>query len=133
MGDGIEDCVTLAQFNELRQSIEEKQDRLTQDLQNLMTEIRRRRQPHDGASNHGEDGDMSDRSAASRSSREQGRRNRGRGRGQGRRNHDDEESEKEDDDDHSQYRYGRRHRRRGNHEERWGKLKFTMPKFDGRV
>ena len=37
MGDGIEDCVTLAQFNELRQSIEEKQDRLTQDLQNLMT------------------------------------------------------------------------------------------------
>jgi len=43
-----------------------------------MTEIRRRRHPHDGASNHGEDGDMSDRSAASRSSREQGRRNRGR-------------------------------------------------------
>ena len=66
-----------------------------------MTKIRRRRQPHDGASNHGEDEDMSDRSAASRISREQGRRNRGRGRGQGRRNHDDEESEKEDDDDHS--------------------------------
>ena len=52
-----------------------KQDRLTQDLQNSMTEIRRRRQPHNGASNHGEDGDMSDISAASRSSREQGRGN----------------------------------------------------------
>jgi len=103
----IEDHVTIAQFNKLRQSMEEKQDRLTQDLQNLMTEIRRRRQPHDGVSNHGDDGDMSDRSAASRSSREQGRRNQGRGRGQGRRNHDDDESKKEDDDNHSQYRYGR--------------------------
>jgi len=120
----------MAQFNELQQSMEEKQDRLTQDLQNLMTEIRRRRQPYDGASNHGEDGDMSDRSAASRSSREQ-RRIQGRGRGQGQRNHDDEEFENEDEDNHSQYRYGRRHHRGGNHEERLGKLKFTMPKFDG--
>jgi len=44
----------------------------------------------------------------------------------------DEKSEKEDDDDHSQYRHGRRHRRGGNHEDRLGKLKFTIPKFDGR-
>ena len=33
MGDvEIEDCVTMAQFNELRQSMEEKQDQLTRDL-----------------------------------------------------------------------------------------------------
>ena len=51
----IKDRVTIAQFNKLRQSMEEKQDRLTQDLQNLMTEIRRHRPPHDGASNHSGD------------------------------------------------------------------------------
>jgi len=40
-------------------------------------------------------------------------------------------SKKDDDNKHSQYRYGRRHRRGGNHEETLGKLKFTKPKFDG--
>jgi len=64
-GVDIEDCVTIAQFNELKQSLEDRQDWLTLDLQNFMAEIRGRRQPHDGASNHGEDGDMSDKSAAS--------------------------------------------------------------------
>jgi hypothetical protein len=29
----IEECVTMIQFNELKQSIEDKQDRLAQDLQ----------------------------------------------------------------------------------------------------
>ena len=42
-GVEIEDCVTMAQFNELKQSMEDKQDRLSQDLQALMTEIRGRR------------------------------------------------------------------------------------------
>jgi hypothetical protein len=36
----IEYCVTMIQFNELKQSIEDKQDRLAQDLQALMAEIR---------------------------------------------------------------------------------------------
>jgi len=40
--------------------MEEKQDRLTQDLQNLMTKIRRHRLPHDGANNHSGDGEDSD-------------------------------------------------------------------------
>ena len=71
-GVEIEDCVTMAQFNELRQSMEEKQDRLTRDLQALLTEIRGRRQPHDGASHHGEDGEDSDGRAAARRAREQG-------------------------------------------------------------
>jgi hypothetical protein len=35
----IEECVTMIQFNELRQSIEDKQDQLAQDLQTLMAEI----------------------------------------------------------------------------------------------
>ena len=39
----IEECVTLIQFNELKQSIEAKQDLLAQDLQTLMAEIRGRR------------------------------------------------------------------------------------------
>ncbi|XP_066316535.1 uncharacterized protein [Miscanthus floridulus] len=134
-GVEIEDCVTMAQFNELWQSMEEKQDRLTRDLQALLTEIRGRCQPHDGASNHGEDGEDSDGRAAARRGREQVRRNQGaahgRGRGRGRRNDDSDESEDVDEDNHSQYHGGRRHHRRGNHEERFGKLKFTMPKFDG--
>jgi hypothetical protein len=41
----IEECVTMIQFNELKQSIEDKQDRLAQDLQTLMAEIRARRRP----------------------------------------------------------------------------------------
>ena len=35
----IKDHVTIAQFNKPRQSMEEKQERLTQDLHNLMTEM----------------------------------------------------------------------------------------------
>jgi len=56
----IKDGVTIAQFNKLRQSMEEKQERLTQDLQNLMTKIRRHRPPHGGASNHSGDREDSD-------------------------------------------------------------------------
>ena len=71
-GAEIEDCVTMAQFNELRQSMEDKQDWLTQDLQALMVEIRRRRQPHEGASNHS---DNEESEQAAMRAREQGRRN----------------------------------------------------------
>ena len=116
----IDECVTMAQFNELRQSMEERQDRLTQDFQALMAKIRRHRQPHDGASNHG-DNEQSE-GATARRAREQGRRNRhtahGRGRGRGQRHNDSDESEDVDDDNHSQCRFGRRHCRGGNHEER---------------
>ena len=109
-GVEIEDCVTMAQFNELRQSMEEKHDRLTRDLQALLTEIRGRHQPHDGASNHGEDGEDSDGRAAARRAREQERINQGaahgRGRGRGRRNDDNDESEDVDEDNHSQYHGG---------------------------
>ena len=128
MGDGVEvgDCVPMAQFNEFKQSLEERQDRLAQDLQTILDEIRGRRPPNDGASIHGEDG--SDGRGGRR-----GRRNRsaahGRGRGWNRRNEDTEESESENDDNHSHH--DRRHRRGGHREERLGKLKFTMPKFDG--
>jgi uncharacterized coiled-coil DUF342 family protein len=66
----IDDCVTMAQFNELKQSMEDKQDRLSQDLQALMTKIRGHRQPHDGASNQGEDADEIE-EAVARLAREQ--------------------------------------------------------------
>jgi hypothetical protein len=36
----IEDCVTIAQFNELKRSLEENQDQLSQDLQALMAQLR---------------------------------------------------------------------------------------------
>jgi hypothetical protein len=131
----IEECVTMIQFNELKQSIEDKQDRLAQDLQALMVEIKGRDRPPNGARNHDEDGEGGEGNSSSRAS-EHGRRNqgaaRGRGRGQNRRNEDNEESEFGDDDDQSQHRYGHHHHRRVNQEERFGKLKFIMPKFDGR-
>ena len=70
----IDDCVTMAQFNELRPSMEERQERLTQDLQALMVEIIRRRQCQHNASNLGDDGEESA-GAAARRRREQWRRN----------------------------------------------------------
>jgi hypothetical protein len=89
----IEECVTMIQFNELKQSIENKQDRLAQDLQTLMAEIRGRRRLPDGARHHDEDGEEGERNFSRRSS-EHGRRNqgvaRGRGRGWNRRNDDNE-------------------------------------------
>ena len=66
----------MTQFNELRQGMEERQERLTQDLQALMAEIRGRRQLQDSASNPGDDGEGSV-GAAARRRREQERRNRG--------------------------------------------------------
>jgi hypothetical protein len=41
----IEECVTMIQFNEIKQSVEDKQDRLAQDLQELMAEIKGHRWP----------------------------------------------------------------------------------------
>ena len=105
----IDECVTMAQFNELRQSMEERQDRLTQDFQALMAEIRRHRQPHDSASNHGDHEESA--GAAARGRREQGRRNRGtahdRRRGRGRTHHDSGESEDDDDGSQLQNPFGR--------------------------
>ena len=124
----IDDCVTMTQFNELRQDMEERQERLTQDFQALMAEIRGRHQPQDSASNLGDDGEESTRAAARRR-REQGRRNRGaahdRRRGRGRTHHDSGESEDDDDGSQLQNPFGRRFHRRGNQEERFGKLKFN--------
>jgi hypothetical protein len=98
----IEECVTMIQFNELKQSIEDKQDRLAQDLQTLMAEIRDRRRLPDGARNHDEDGEEGEGNYSRRAS-EHGRRNQGaacgRGRGRNRRNDDNEESEFGDDYD----------------------------------
>jgi hypothetical protein len=131
----IEECVTMIQFNELKQSIEDKQDQLAQDLQTLMAEIRGHRRLPDGARNHDEDEKEGEGNYSRRAS-EHGRRNqgvaRGRGRGRNRRNDGNEESEFGNDDDQSQHCYGRHHHRGVNQEERFGKLKFTMPKFDGR-
>jgi hypothetical protein len=100
----FDECVTIAQFSEMRQSMEERQDRLTQDLQALMVEIRRRRQPHDSACNHGDNEESE--GVVARREREQGRRNRyganGRGRGQGRRHNESDDSEDVDDNCHLQ-------------------------------
>ena len=103
--------------------MEEKQERLTQDLQNLMTKIIRHHPPHDGASNHSGDREDSD-------GRREGRRNQRVAHGKGRIHSErNDESEDEANGNHFQLSFGRRCHRRGNHAERFGKLKFTMPKF----
>jgi hypothetical protein len=70
----IEECVTMIQFSELKQSIEAKQDLLAQDLQTLMAEIRGRRRLPDGIRNHDEDGEEGEGNYYIRAS-EHGRRN----------------------------------------------------------
>jgi hypothetical protein len=73
----------MIQFNELKQSIEAKQDLLAQDLQTLMAEIRGRRRLPDGVRNHDEDGEEGEGNYSRRES-EHGRRNQGAARGRGR-------------------------------------------------
>ena len=72
-GVEIEDCVTMAQFNELKQSMEDKQDRLSQHLQALMAVIREHHQPRDNAnaSHHEDEVDEMKEEAAARLAREQ--------------------------------------------------------------
>jgi hypothetical protein len=67
----VEDCVTMTQFNELRQSIEQKKDKLSQDLQALMDQLRIQNSNLDGASNQENEVDETDEEAAARIARQQ--------------------------------------------------------------
>ena len=116
-----------------------------------MTEIRGRRQPHDGASNQGEDANETEEEEA-RLAREQRRRREraaaharrppppGRGDGGRGADHDRgrglglEESgieEEVEQPHHGDRCHQGNHGRNQLNEERFGKLKFNMPKFDG--
>ncbi|CAM8895205.1 unnamed protein product [Rhodiola kirilowii] len=170
--------ITRFHFNALRDhlrqefrasldTVEEKQDKLSEDLQQLMGNVndqltqnlaaiqvdlvaqivRELRQVPGDASVHGDERDDINDGTAARNA--QGRRNqaaghrnnaadghrydgRGRGRGRGRGNIDHDDS-----NDYYGLHRNDGFRRRGNYgreqrdEERFGKLKFTMPKFDG--
>jgi outer membrane murein-binding lipoprotein Lpp len=63
----IKDCVTMAQFNELKRSMEEKQDQLSQDLQELMAQLRNLSNIPEAASNY----DETDEKIAARLARQQ--------------------------------------------------------------
>jgi hypothetical protein len=120
----IEDCVTMAQFNDMRQNIEDRQNRMANDLQAIFE-----RQQHlpcgaENASNHEDEVEETAEEAAERVAREQqerrqrvafharrpvgrgrgdggigGGRARGRGRRQGDNDHDDLEEEYEEDEE----------------------------------
>ena len=150
------------EFRNSLDPIEEKQDKLSQDLQQLMGNVNERltqnieamradlvadivrelRQGPEDASVHGAPrcGNVG---AAGRgrgegaAGRRRGEGAAGRGGGHRRANLHDEDTEEEcEEDNYEQQRNGRFHRQ-GNYgrvrheEERFGKLKFTMPKFDG--
>jgi hypothetical protein len=149
----IDDCVTMAQFNELKQSMEE----LTNNFQALMARLQDPPRDNANGSHHEDEVDETEEEAAARRAREQrrrreraaanarrpplpGRGNGGRGAG---RDHErglgleESGSEEEEDDEVDQPHHDDYRRHRGNrgrnqpNEERFGKLKFTMPKFDG--
>lgn len=143
----IEDCVTMAQFNEMKQSMEA----LTANVQALMNRLPEPPPEDANASHHGEEDEESEGEAAARLAREQRRRRRDRvvanarrpphpGRGNGGRGadrgreHGLEESGT-DEEVEQPHRDDRRHRgnrgRNQPNEERFGKLKFIMPKFEG--
>jgi hypothetical protein len=152
----IDDCVTMAQFNELKRSMEEKQDQLSQDLQALMAQLRNLNNTPEVASNHeaideevaaqlARQQQQHQRQAAAHARRPavQGRGNggngavRGRGRGFGDRRSEHDDSDEGDEEDYLEQHqddgnwHRGRHARNRQNEERFGKLKFTMPKFDG--
>jgi hypothetical protein len=104
------ECVSLAQFNELKQSLEEKLERSSQDIQALMNLVRGHQRAFDGESNQSKEVDETDAEAAARRARQQQERDalhghqpphpehgknvvHGRGRGHGRVNNDHEEGE----------------------------------------
>ena len=141
----IDDCVTMAQFDEMKQSMET----LTNNVQALMNRLQIH--PHDNANgSHHEDEDEESEGEAARRARERRRERaaanarrppfprrdhggRGAGHGHGRGiGLEESETEEEDEQPHYDDRRHRRNRRRNQHnEERFGKLKFTMPQFEG--
>ncbi|XP_062205196.1 uncharacterized protein LOC133907186 [Phragmites australis] len=143
----------MAQFNELKQSMEE----LTNNFQALMAHLQDPPRDNANGSHHEDEVDETEEEAAARRAREQrrrreraaanarrpplpGRGNGGRGAG---RDHErglgleESGSEEEEDNEVDQPHHDDRRRHRGNrgrnqpNGERFGKLKFTMPKFDG--
>jgi predicted metal-dependent hydrolase len=47
----IEECVTMAQFNEMKRSMEVKQEKLSQDLQEIIAQLRIHQNAHDNKNN----------------------------------------------------------------------------------
>ncbi|XP_062188886.1 uncharacterized protein LOC133892188 [Phragmites australis] len=143
----------MAQFNELKQSMEE----LTNNFQALMARLQDPPRDNANGSHHEDEVDETEEEAAARRAREQRRRREraaanarrpplpGRGNGGRGASRDHERglgleesgSEEEEDNEVDQPHHDDRRRHRGNrgrnqpNEERFGKLKFTMPKFDG--
>jgi hypothetical protein len=89
----IEDCVTMAQFNELRQNIEERANGLANDLQAILQRLQHIPHVAENSSNHEDDVEEIVEEAVERVAREQqerrqraafhARRPTGRGRGDG--------------------------------------------------
>ena len=144
----LNDCVTLAQFNELKESLEATQQKTNEDIQNLTALLQNRAPNSDLDGSQEDEYEGSDEESVARRARHQQRlRNQndrrherphgrgrdnmgggfGRGRGRGHHFEDQRHVESEQEEEHDAYRY----RRNRPQEERFGKLKFTMPKFDG--
>jgi hypothetical protein len=116
---------------------------MAQDVQNILGHFENINPFGEDASVHSGEDEEHGEDAAARATREaRERRNCGRGnrgrvgahrrdRGRVQRNNHYAEFDEEDDDDDLPYRFGRILRRRNNYQESLGKLKFTMPKFDG--
>jgi hypothetical protein len=144
----------MAQFNEMKWSMEEKQEKPSQYLQEIIAQLRIHQNVHDNRNNHDDEAEETNEQIVTRLAREQqlwaaahagwppilghrnGGNNHGNGRGRGFRDRGSERAESDEEDDPEQH-WNDGNQRRGryawNHpiEERIGKHKFSIPKFDG--
>ena len=66
-----EECVSLSQFNELKQILVEKLERSSQDIQALMNLVRGHQRAFDGESNQSKEVDETDVEASAQRARQQ--------------------------------------------------------------
>jgi hypothetical protein len=152
----IEECVTMAQFN-LKKRSKEKQEKLSQDLQEIIGQLRIHQNVHDNRNNQDYKAEKTNEQIVAQLAIEQqlqrlqvvahvgrplilghmnGGSNCGNGRGRGFGDRGSERAESDEEDDPEQH-WNDGNQRRGryawNHknEERFGNLKFSIPKFDG--
>jgi predicted metal-dependent hydrolase len=67
----IEECVTMAQFNEMKRSMDEKQEKLSHDVQEIIAQLRIHQNVHDNINNQGDEAKETNEQIVVRLAREQ--------------------------------------------------------------
>jgi hypothetical protein len=151
----IEECVTMAQFNDMKRSMEEKWEKLSQDLQEIIAQLRIHQNVRDNRNNQDDEAEKTNEQIVTWLAKEQqlqrpwaaaharrpifghrnGGNNRGNGRGRGFGDRGSKHAESDEGDDPEQHwndgNQCRGHYARNHPNEEWfGNHKFSIPKFD---